>query len=211
MVSVNEPGGRPAPRFFFGRTSAANVWRHRYDLPTGMVGELEDLAAGEPANEDLRAAPGSLTLFQKALGNDPAKDPTHFGPAYQFPDNLPVSANVTRMTDADLPLLLGIWNSMEEIEREFEVRQPFCAVIEDGVAVSQCFSARLTDRAAAAGVETLEKYRGRGYASAVVAAWAKMVIDSGRIPFYDTWWENVASQAVARKLGLIHYATLLEL
>ena len=70
-----------------------------------------------------------------------------------------------------------------------------------------CYSARLTGRAAEAGVETLETHRGRGYAPAVVAAWAHAVRETGRIPFYSTSWDNLASQAVARKLGLVQYAT----
>jgi predicted GNAT family acetyltransferase len=80
------------------------------------------------------------------------------------------------------------------------------AMVVDGAAVSMCSCARLTDRAAQASLETLEAYRGRGYAAVVVAAWARAVRDSGRIPFYSTPHDNVASQAVARKLGLIQYA-----
>jgi len=77
------------------------------------------------------------------------------------------------------------------------------AVIEDGAAVSLCHSARLTDRAAEAGVETLDVYRGRGYASVVVAGWAHAIQATGRIPLYRTSWDNLASQAVARRLRLV--------
>jgi predicted GNAT family acetyltransferase len=100
---------------------------------------------------------------------------------------------------------------LEDIRRNFEARNPVWTVIEDGFAVSLCFSARLTKRAAAAGVKTLEGYRGHGYAPAAVAAWADAIRATGRIPLYDTSWENDASQAVARKLGLIQYSVLLSL
>ncbi len=60
-------------------------------------------------------------------------------------------------------------------------------------------------------METLEEFRGRGYAAAVVAAWARAVRASGRIPFYSTSWDNIASQAVARSLGLIQYGSELSL
>jgi hypothetical protein len=36
----------------------------------------------------------------------------------------------------------------------------------------------------------------------VVAAWAATLRASGRVPIYSTSWDNLASQAVARKLGL---------
>jgi predicted GNAT family acetyltransferase len=98
------------------------------------------------------------------------------------------------------------WN-LEETARRFELYEPFIAVVVDGVAVSLCHSARLTDRAAEAGVETLEAYRGHGYASAVVTEWAHAIRATGRIPLYSTSWDNLASQAVARRLGLTQYGT----
>ncbi len=54
-------------------------------------------------------------------------------------------------------------------------------------------------------LETFEEYRGRGYVPAVVAEWARAVRATGRIPLYGTSWDNLASRAVARKLGLIQY------
>jgi len=85
------------------------------------------------------------------------------------------------------------------------------AVVEDDEAVSLCFSARLTERAAEAGVQTLEAYRGRGYAPAAVIAWAHAIRATGQIPLYSTSWDNRASQAVARKLGLVQYGVDLSL
>jgi RimJ/RimL family protein N-acetyltransferase len=129
---------------------------------------------------------------------------------------LPASAILTRITRENSHVLRGLgWDldasTLEISAQEFEARGPLMVAIVDGVAVSACFCARLTARAAEAGVETVEAYRGRGYAPAVVAAWAHAVRAIGRIPLYSTSWDNLASQAVARKLGLIQYGTDLSL
>ena len=65
---------------------------------------------------------------------------------------------------------------------------------------------RITPEVHEAGVETSASARGRGFPPAVVAAWARAVRELGAEPLYSTSWENTASQAVARKLGLIPYA-----
>jgi predicted GNAT family acetyltransferase len=84
---------------------------------------------------------------------------------------------------------------------------PVVAWVEDGAPVSICFCARLSDEAAEAGLETAEACRGRGYGAQVAAAWALAVRASGRIPLCSTAWTNHASRAVARKLGLVPYAS----
>ena len=69
-----------------------------------------------------------------------------------------------------------------------------------------CGCARRTDEAAEASLETAEPFRAQGLAERVTAAWAIAVRASGRMPLYSTSWENSASLAVARKLGLTTYA-----
>jgi predicted GNAT family acetyltransferase len=71
------------------------------------------------------------------------------------------------------------------------------------VGVSVCFSSRIGPLSMAAGVFTLLEHRGRGYAAIATAAWGAAVRMTGRIPVYGTSWDNLASQGVARRLGLI--------
>ena len=71
--------------------------------------------------------------------------------------------------------------------------------------MSVCRSVRLSSRAHEAGVDTLVSYRRRGYATSVVAAWALAVRALNLTPLYSTSWDNVASQRVARRLGLVQY------
>ncbi len=208
---VNEPGGDRAPRFFFGRTREGHIWRCRDDLAEETVRELERLASEEPVRDDVRAEPRNMDAFRAALRADQEIASGWSGPAYRFPDELPRQAIVTRLTRSDLHLLWTMAWDLDETAREFERREPFMAVIENGGAVSLCHSARLTDRAAEAGVETLEAYRGRGYAIAVVAEWAHAIRATSRIPLYSTSWDNLASRAVAHGLGLVQYGTDLSL
>ena len=52
-----------------------------------------------------------------------------------------------------------------------------------------------------AGVETHLDFRRRGHAADAVAGWAFAVRALGAAPFYSTSWDNLASQAVAARLG----------
>ena len=203
----NEPEGDRAPRFFLARSAAANLWRMRDDLTDDVVRQLDALAAAEPVTSDLRAPPHQLDAYLTVLRASQPIAAVEFGPAYRFPDHLPTSGTTTPITRANLELLRHMVGDLADVERDFETGQPSMVVVVDGYAVSVCFSARLTEHVASAGVETLPAYRGRGYATAVVADWARAVRASGRIPLYGTSWENSASQGVARRLGLIPWAS----
>ncbi len=65
-----------------------------------------------------------------------------------------------------------------------------------------CFSSRLTDVAAEAGLRTEPEFRRQGHGAAATAAWARLVIETDRIAFYSTSADNLASQRVAASLGL---------
>jgi len=207
ILRVNEPEGDRAPRFFFARSREGNLWRRRDDVPEKTVRALDALAAAEPVGDDVRAEPRKLGAFLTALGGDREGASVECGPAYRFPDDLPTAAGVTRLTHDDLHLLQAMVRDLDYTARYVEEREPRMVAIEDDHVVSLCCSVLLTDRVAKAGVETLEAYRGRGYASAVVTAWARAIRATGRIPLYSTSWDTRASQAVARRLRLVQYGT----
>ena len=54
---------------------------------------------------------------------------------------------------------------------------------------------------------TLPEFRRRGYARQVTAAWAHDIQQQDKVPFYSHRLSNLASQAVARSLGLIPFQT----
>ena len=203
LLSVNESGDPPAPRLFLGRTLAGHVWRFRHDLPEPLVAELEALLATEPVATDLSQPPRRLEALQAALARDAPLAEMWSGPAWHFPDELPTfDLDVVRITPVDADLVRPVFPILAD---DLPWCQPCLAIIQDGGLASLCFSSRNTSAAAEAGANTLEEYRGRGYAPAVVAAWARAVRLEGRIPLYSTSWDNLPSQSVARKLGLVLY------
>ncbi len=207
IMRSNEPHpNRRAPRFFFGRSLGGNRWRFRDDLPIAVVERLDALAAAEPVATDLRSPAVFLDRVRAVLADHmPIADESH-GPAYCFPDQVPQPSNVVMIDRTNLALLREMEPDIERFERHIDVMGPCAVVVEDGVAVSMCFSSRFTDNAAEAGLDTLPRARHRGYAVAVTTAWANAVRDLNRVPLYSTSWNNVASQGVARRLGLMQYA-----
>jgi RimJ/RimL family protein N-acetyltransferase len=208
LLAVNEPGHpRPddsaPPRLYIGRTREGLSWRFRHDLPEWLIAELEMMLAAEPVEVDLSQPPRCLPALQATLARDAPLAGTWSGPAWHFPDEIPASEHeVVRVTTADDDLVRPVFPLLAD---DLPWCQPCLAIIADGRLASLCFSSRNTPIAAEAGVNTLEEFRGRGYAPAVVGAWGQAVRAEGRIPLYSTSWDNLASRSVAHKLGLVLY------
>ena len=208
LLFVNEPAGSklsPAPRLFLGLTRSGNVWRFRADLPENLCGELEVLCTTEaPINADFNEPPRHFEKYIRLLENYAPIENVLSGPAFQFTRYETSSKNCLVVTENNAEILKG---GFEDFIDELPAWQPFAALVEENRAVSVCRSVRITPEAHEAGVETLPIFRGNGYAKEVVIEWARLVRDAGAIPLYSTSWENTASQAVARKLGLNCYGT----
>jgi RimJ/RimL family protein N-acetyltransferase len=203
LLSVNEPGGGgPAPRLFLARTRRGNLWRFRADLPQPLVEELLALCREEPAGDDLRSRPRHADAYVRLLEAHAPVREVEAGPAYRFAECPEPERRPLALTPGDAAMLRG---GFQDFVEELPDWQPFLALLEGGRAVSVCRSVRITPEAHEAGVETLPEFRGRGYARDVVAGWALVVRSLGAVPLYSTSWENAASQAVARKLGLMQY------
>ena len=201
LMSLNEPSSSPAPRFFLGRTQSGNLLRLHQDLPHDLVKEIEKLVEREPLPYTLHDPPREQFAIVHALRRHNAVITVHRGPAYAFLGPIPEVTGVVLLGPAEATRLHP---ELATLAAELASRQPCFAAMEDGVAVSVCYSARTGAHAAEAGVETAEAYRGRGLATRVTAAWAAAVRARGLL--YSTSWDNLASQAVARHLGLQPYA-----
>jgi RimJ/RimL family protein N-acetyltransferase len=208
LLAVNEPGppwpdDPPPPRLYVGRTRHGLVWRFRHDLPDSLIAELEPMLATEPVAADLSRPPQCLAALQSTLARHGPLMGVWSGPAWHFPHVIPASEReVIPITEANDNLVRPVFPGLAD---DVPWRQPCLAIVEDGRLASLCYSARNSAVAAEAGVDTLEEFRGQGYAPAVAAAWASAVRQEGRIPLYSTSWGNLASRSVARKLGLVLY------
>jgi hypothetical protein len=199
ITSTREPGPNRPPAFSLVRSATACAWALRAGVPEELAGEVCRLAREEPPILDLRDVPVHADRYVSLLGGR-----VESGPAFTFPDAVVQPADVVVIQDERL---------LERNFRGWEAgeiaagRSPVVAVVEGGHPVSVCFCARRSAVAAEAGLETAEAFRGRGFGPRVTAAWASAIRASGRIPLYSTSWSNDASLAVARKLGLLAYAS----
>ncbi len=201
MVSV-KPDGGAAPRFFLGRTEEGNVWWFREGLDDELVAALEALCLKESSSQSITGPPPGHTEFERLLSDYSPVENRWAGPAYRFPDDGATTAETVLVTEENADVLIPY---LEDWFEDVLDCQPFVALLENGRAVSMCATVRTSGRADEAGVDTHTDFRGRGFAGHVVAAWAGAVARLGRTPFYSTSWENQASLAVARKLGLIQF------
>ena len=204
LKGINESDGdaKPAPRFFFGHTRKGSVCRFRHDLPERVVTQLKEVAAAEPMLMNFQKIPRCHSRFKKILQCHAPIERVWIGPAYRFPEHIEPPTNVVRLSRENAGLLKYDFAKMVP---ELDDCQPYFAVIEDSKAVSVCRSVRLSSQAHESGVDTLEDYRRRGHAASVVAAWALAVRARNLIPLYSTSWDNVASQGVAQRLGMVPY------
>jgi GNAT superfamily N-acetyltransferase len=200
LLRVNEPAGGAAPRFFVGRTRDGSEWRVRDDVTDArLLRDLETAVESDGDADTTLAPPQFPTRYESILAGVVPVQRIWSGPAFHVPANLPTDSRPVHVTDANAEILrrfLSPWLP------DVVTAQPLFALTVNGDAVAVCASVRITDAAHEAGVETVPEYRGRGYAGAVVSAWAAAVRRVGAQPLYSTSWQNVASQAVARKLGL---------
>ncbi len=205
MLCSNDPERRPAPRVFLGCTPDGNVIRFGQDVADDLARRLEAVAERRPPGDDLRIPPATLAAMQEVLRRLAPATVDGGGPAYRFPASISqprVQGDVVQITTANID---AVRDSYPWLIEELADWGPCFAVVRDGAAVSVCFTSRNGERATEAGVETLPDFRGQGYATAATAAWGAFIAAGGRIPLYSTGWDNLASQAVARRAGLVMF------
>ena len=184
-----------------GRSSHGNVCRVAHHLDARQVKELEKLAADEPVTDSPNGLPVHADEYAEILEVVSPIKRRWLGPAFHFPKEIPAySHEVVLITHENIGLLDPTFlDWMPAVGK----RDPVCLLVHEGQGASICYSPAISELAHEAGVETHSAYRGQGFAAPVVAAWASAVRKLGIEPLYSTSTDNLRSQSVAAKLGLV--------
>ncbi|MBD8497267.1 GNAT family N-acetyltransferase [Paenibacillus arenosi] len=194
IVGINDPGQQAnVPLVFFGRTRNSIFTYFRTDLPQSLKDEID-----QQIRTDL-----NIIALCNILRTYKQLKRIWMGPAYMVP-KLPsfMNQDICIITESNRHYLNRYFNDVNE---QYEHKSPIIAFIDNGHAVSVCCSARKSNQAIEASLFTLEQHRGKGIAPNLVAIWSMQVRNLGYIPLYSTSWDNLHSQRVAQKLGLIQY------
>jgi hypothetical protein len=202
LVSINEPWDktRTAPQLYIGKTfDGSVVYRFRYDISFKTVKYLEQYLLNESSNNgnEIKYTNEYLKILES--GN-------YFSEiCYYYKDTVSeeIKNNCVKITSENINVYK--LNCFEWLNDEIKYSQPCYGIIENGQMVSICRSVRITEKAHEAGIETLERHRGRGLAKIVLKNWAKEIQDKGCIALYSTNKGNESSQRVAEKALLNKY------
>ena len=206
LSAINAPDSDAGPpRLFLARgCTASRVW-FGPDVSRLTKAACEAIVRDLAPWDGQAPRPSLYDPLRRALADEAPIEHESAGPAFRFGERVEAPAGVK-------PLLIDE-SSAHLLETHFPYtrshlasRSPVVGAVIDGRVVAACYCARKRPSAAEAGVDTIEPYRGRGLASAVVAAWRAAAEEAGLQPLYSTSWDNGASLAVARKLRLVAYA-----
>ena len=201
LLLVNESHGKAAPSFFIGHVADGTRLWFGSDVSDEVRASLRDLAGvahvgpittPNPHHEELSEAVAEML------------DVSHHwaGPTFRFPETLPAPAAAVSVTPDTARVLRRYFPDWLD---DAELGRPFSAVLEGRDAVAICTSVRIGRDVDEGGVETHERFRGKGHGTRAIAHWAASVRAVGREPLYSTSWSNEASRAVAKRLGMISY------
>ncbi|MBQ0140250.1 MAG: GNAT family N-acetyltransferase [Kurthia sp.] len=194
LTVINEPPFDDAPLLFIGLTKEGSVQRYSYKVDDLLKKRLQNIVMYQ--RDEL------VVSLINQLSNRLGFREFVMGPTYVFPKLNFSNEEVVLMTEENKELLK---DDHRFTYIDFKMKQPCVVIIKNDKIISLCCSARQNNEAAEASVYTAEQYRGKGYGTTVTKAWAYHVQQAGKIALYSTTWDNLASQGVARTLGLHQY------
>jgi RimJ/RimL family protein N-acetyltransferase len=180
-------------------------------VPDRVASDLEAAMRRDPPRGEPAQRPECMERCEELLRSAMGETSVAAGPSYLMAGEVsPTSAATILRSDCDgaaakvqlQPPAASGWRLDEWTALIGGELGPWAMGAIDGGVVSICHCARLTDRAAEAGVWTAPGHRGQGHAAAATAAWTSIMRPGGRLLFYSTSADNRSSQRVAARLGL---------
>jgi hypothetical protein len=199
VVRETEPDRRRGPCMRLAGHGDRNVVHFRDDVDDEIAGGIEALVAEEPPFVDPNIEPRHLDEYVRLLGTTERS----FEMGYVFPRDFHYAHDVELATSGmpfDRPLpqhFLSI-----KFTTVAALWRPWCMALADGEIASIVETVRRGPRGVECGVNTDPRFRRRGLAAAATAGWADLEGRPGRWLFYSADRTNIASQGVARRLGL---------
>jgi hypothetical protein len=197
MLDLNAEGRitGSGPHLHILRTTETVLCRCHADLSADVVAALERIAFADRGRQ--RDWPRDYARYLNILASIGTVQSVRSGMLYVVVDPPEIAA--VPVTQANAGLLR---DGLDEWLPDVDAGRLIYAAVVDGRAVSICASVRQAEGVHAAGVETLPAHRAQGFAVQAVAGWASAVLRAGATPFYGTTFDNLASQGVARRLGM---------
>jgi hypothetical protein len=207
----NDPDCSSGPRVFFVGCPSGNLTRVRYDLDDEVAMRILEAAAKEPPWREPDVMPACAEKIVELLSDG---QPAAVSPAliYQLPNGLRYEQPaaivrgdsdeggrmLARLADRGMPDYMQVAG----FKGVGDFWEPWCVALDGTEIASMAFAARLGVSGAELGVYTFPKYRGRGLAAAVTAAWSSMPSLNRHALFYSTHTSNRSSRRVTARLGL---------
>jgi hypothetical protein len=221
LSTTNDPDRSPAPGFALFGCVSGNVCGVRADVAEDVAAQLMRFAASEPPFVDRSGASMHFDRYIELLSRDARVPEPRLGLTYVLPNDIShrhdgrvvCSDSVEGQGVRAALAAQGIPGGLAEMGfgDVSELWAPWCVALHQGEVASVAFAARLSETGASLGLATAPGLRGRGYAAAATAGWARMPALRSRALFYHTDRTNLSSQRVVARLGLRFLGASLEL
>ncbi len=177
-------------------------------VPSAVAVRLTEFPRFGSRTEDLAHRPPELNRWAELLAPQKPTSVTG-GPTYlvQSTPALPSAGQLFTSAEPTPALLRAArpqpwWTPQEWEDLLAGWLGPWAIAMDGLLVVASCHTPRADHTAAEAGVWTHPDSRRRGHAATVTAAWAAVARQDHGVLFYSTAEHNLASQGVARRLGL---------
>lgn len=209
ILRENDPDRSAGPRLAMLGCPDGNLAFARHDVPDDVAAGLIAAVTHAPPWFEADALPACADALAEQLAPVTPVEPSlvfalpHAPPA----DDPRILSSGTGAGEALLGALARDGMPAHLAEAGFvglgDFWAPWCALVDEGEIAAMAFAARL-GAAAEVGVYTFPRWRGRGFAAAVTAAWSGIPGLCGHELFYSCHVSNASSRRVAARLGLEH-------